>query len=73
MKRVTKRLHDPKIDLIQVSDDIDGLNRIIDLKSEDIINPSWTDGVPEDPSKTLVLCIFLYLLSKMSIFAEYYH
>ena len=37
MQRVTKRLQDPKIDLIQVSDDRDGLNRIIDLKSEDII------------------------------------
>ena len=37
------------------------------------INPSWTDGVPEDSSQTLVLCIFLYLLSKMSIFTEYYH
>ena len=35
--RVTKRLHDPKIDLIQASGDLDGLNRIIDLKSEDII------------------------------------
>ena len=37
MQRVTKRLQDPKIDLIQASDDLDGLNRIIDLKSEDII------------------------------------
>ena len=36
MKRVTKRLQDPKIDLIQASDDLDGLNRIIDLKSKDI-------------------------------------
>ena len=37
MQRVTKRLQDPKIDLVQASDDLDGLNRIIDLKSEDII------------------------------------
>ena len=37
MQRVKKRLQDPKIDLIQASDDLDGLNRIIDLKSEDII------------------------------------
>ena len=37
MQRVTKRLQDPKIDLIQASDNLDGLNRIIDLKSEDII------------------------------------
>ena len=37
------------------------------------VNPSWTNGVPEDPSKTLVLCIFLYLPSKISIFTEYYH
>ena len=43
------------------------------LKDSRSFNPSWTDGVPEDPSKTLVLCIFLYLLSEMSIFAEYYH
>ena len=35
-QRVTKRLQDPKIDLIQASDDLDGPNRIIDLKSEDI-------------------------------------
>ena len=34
---MTKRLQDPKIDLIQASDDLDGLKRIIDLKSEDII------------------------------------
>ena len=37
MQRVKKRLQDPKIDLIQASDDLDGLNRIIDLKSKDII------------------------------------
>ena len=37
VQRVTKRLQHPKIDLIQASDDLDGLNRIIDLKSEDII------------------------------------
>ena len=38
MQRVTKRLQDPKTDLIQASDDLDdGLNRIIDLKSEDNI------------------------------------
>nr|XP_039261934.1 zinc finger MYM-type protein 1-like [Styela clava] len=37
VQKVTKRLQDPKIDLIQASDDLDGLNRIIDLKSEDII------------------------------------
>nr|XP_039265699.1 uncharacterized protein LOC120341282 [Styela clava] len=37
VQRVTKRLQDPKIDLIQASDDLDGLSRIIDLKSEDII------------------------------------
>ena len=37
VQRVTKGLQDPKIDLIQASDDLDGLNRIIDLKSEDII------------------------------------
>ena len=37
VQRVTKRLQDPKIDLIQASDDLDGLNRIIDLKSENII------------------------------------
>ena len=34
---MTKRLRDPKIDLIQASDDLNGLNRIIDLKSEDSI------------------------------------
>ena len=37
VQRVTKRLQDPKIDLIQASDDLDGLNRIIYLKSKDII------------------------------------
>ena len=37
VQRVTKRLQDPEIDLIQASDDLDELNRIIDLKSEDII------------------------------------
>ena len=37
VQRVTKRLQDPKIDLIQASDDLDCLNKIIDLKSEDII------------------------------------
>ena len=37
VQRVTKRLQDPKINLIQASDDLDGLNRIIDPKSEDII------------------------------------
>ena len=37
VQRVTKRLQDPKIDLIQASNDLDGLNRIIDLKSEDTI------------------------------------
>ena len=37
MQKVTKRLQDFTIDLIQGSDDVDGLNRIIDLKSEDII------------------------------------
>ena len=37
VQRVTKRLQDPKIDLIQASDDLDGLNKIIDLKSEHII------------------------------------
>lgn len=37
MQRVTKRLQDPKIDFIQASDDLDGLNKIIDLKSEAII------------------------------------
>ena len=37
VQRVTKRLQDPKIDLIQASDDLDGLDRIVDLKSEDII------------------------------------
>ena len=34
---VTKHLQDPKVDLIQANDDLDGLNGIIDLKSEDII------------------------------------
>ena len=34
---MTKRLQDPKIDFIQASDDLDGLNKIIDLKSEAII------------------------------------
>ena len=34
---MTKRLQDPKIDLIQASDDLDELSRIIDLKSENII------------------------------------
>ena len=37
VQRVTKRLQDPKIDLIQASNDLDGLNRIIELKSEDTI------------------------------------
>ena len=37
MQRVTKRLQDPKIDFIQASDDLHGLNKIIDLKSEAII------------------------------------
>ena len=32
-----KCLQDLKVDLIQASDDLDGPNRIIDLKSEDII------------------------------------
>ena len=35
---MTKSLQDPKIGLIQASDDLDGLNRIIGLKSEDIKN-----------------------------------
>ena len=34
---MAKRLQDPKIDFIQASDDLDGLKRITDLKSEDII------------------------------------
>ena len=37
VQRVTKRLQDSKINLIQASDNLDGINRIIDLKSEDII------------------------------------
>ena len=37
VQRVTKRLQDPKIDLIQASDDLDGFNRNIDLKSEEVL------------------------------------